>query len=199
VVAFFGLTELSAVTVMGFSVDNEQGLKYRYGGDFNLAALTEFATKMLAKELTPIYKSEPVPAADDLPVTVVVGDNFDAIVMDPTKDVLLEVYAPWCGHCKKLAPIYKKLGKRFKDVGSVVIAKMDGTLNEHPKMMALVQGYPTLLLFPASADKAVVEVDADRTLAGLTTFLKANAQVPFELPKKEKASEDDAAAGKEEL
>jgi hypothetical protein len=29
-------------------------------------------------------------------VTVVVGSNFNKIVLDSTKDVLLEIYAPWC-------------------------------------------------------------------------------------------------------
>jgi hypothetical protein len=43
-----------------------------------------------------------------------------------------------CGHCKQLAPIYKKLGKRFKDVDSVVVAKMDGTANEHPEVRSVV-------------------------------------------------------------
>ncbi len=48
------------------------------------------------------------------------------------QDVLLEVYAPWCGHCKELAPTYEKLGKAIKAAGihDVVIAKMDGTTNE---------------------------------------------------------------------
>ena len=36
---------------------------------------------------------------------VVVGDTFDSIVMDESKLVFLEVYAPWCGHCKKLTPV----------------------------------------------------------------------------------------------
>ena len=40
--------------------------------------------------------------------------NFDRIVMDPTKDVLVEFYAPWCGHCKNLAPIYERVAKVFK-------------------------------------------------------------------------------------
>ncbi|NMR95864.1 hypothetical protein HKB01_01020 [Vibrio parahaemolyticus] len=35
---------------------------------------------------------------------IVVGNNFDEIVLDESKDVLLEIYAPWCGHCKRLSP-----------------------------------------------------------------------------------------------
>ena len=43
---------------------------------------------------------------------VVVGETFDEIVNDPTKDVLIEFYAPWCGHCKNLEPIYRELGEK---------------------------------------------------------------------------------------
>ena len=43
---------------------------------------------------------------------VVVGQTFDEIVNDPDKDVLIEFYAPWCGHCKNLEPIYKELGEK---------------------------------------------------------------------------------------
>ena len=33
-------------------------------------------------------------------MAVITGNTVETIVKDPTKDVLLEVYAPWCGHCK---------------------------------------------------------------------------------------------------
>ena len=43
---------------------------------------------------------------------VVVGKTFNEIVNDETKDVLIEFYAPWCGHCKSLEPVYKELGEK---------------------------------------------------------------------------------------
>jgi len=56
-------------------------------------------------------KSEPIPATNDEPVKVIVGKNFDEIVMNSPHDVLLMFYAPWCGHCKTLHPIYDVVAK----------------------------------------------------------------------------------------
>ena len=65
-------------------------------------------------KIKPVFKSEKTPKKNKGPVTVVTANTFDKIVMDETKDLLIEFYAPWCGHCKNLAPVYKKLGKKFK-------------------------------------------------------------------------------------
>lgn len=43
---------------------------------------------------------------------VVVADTFNEIVNNPEKDVLMEFYAPWCGHCKNLEPTYTELGEK---------------------------------------------------------------------------------------
>lgn len=69
-----------------------------------------FLTQLSAGELEPYLKSEAIPTQDG-PVTVAVAKNFDEVVTNSEKDVLIEFYAPWCGHCKKLAPTYDELGE----------------------------------------------------------------------------------------
>lgn len=47
-------------------------------------------------------------------VQVLVAENFDSIVNDDSKDVLIEFYAPWCGHCKSLEPKFNELGEKVR-------------------------------------------------------------------------------------
>jgi len=54
-------------------------------------------------------RSEPVPETQG-PVTILVGKNFEEIVLDETKDVFVEFYAPWCGHCKKIVTHLGRIG-----------------------------------------------------------------------------------------
>ena len=67
------------------------------------------------------------------------GDaNFDAKIGN--HDVaLVEFYAPWCGHCKSLAPKYDELAKTLSKEKDIVIAKMDATANDVPPQFQ-VQG-----------------------------------------------------------
>ena len=67
------------------------------------------STRVQAGKLEKVIKSEDAPADNSGPVKVVTANTFDDIVFSG-KDVLIEFYAPWCGHCKSLAPTYEKVG-----------------------------------------------------------------------------------------
>jgi thioredoxin-like negative regulator of GroEL len=70
------------------------------------------ARRAQAGKLEKTVKSEPVPASNDGPVKVLVADQFDELVIKSGKSVLIEFYAPWCGHCQSLAPTYEQARPR---------------------------------------------------------------------------------------
>ncbi|PRD35987.1 UNVERIFIED_CONTAM: Pdi [Trichonephila clavipes] len=118
--------------------------------------------------------SEDVPEGwDKEPVKVLVGKNFDEVAFDKSKNVLVEFYAPWCGHCKQLAPIYDELAEKYKDSADVVIAKMDATANEleHTK----INSFPTIKLYKKGTNE-VVEYNGERTLEGINKFIETDGE-----------------------
>ncbi|KAF8039820.1 hypothetical protein BT93_B2129 [Corymbia citriodora subsp. variegata] len=177
---YFGVSG-SGPKVLGYT-GNDDSRKFVLEGEVTLDNIKAFASDFLEEKLKPFYKSDPIPETNDGDVKVVVGNNFDEIVLDESKDVLLEIYAPWCGHCQSLEPTYNKLAKHLHGIDTLVIAKMDGTTNEHPRAKA--DGFPTLLFFPAG-NKSFdpITVDTDRTVVALYKFLKKNASIPFKLQK----------------
>ena len=80
---------------------------------FNAAVNHTFIFCDTAGKIEAHMKSEAVPEPNDGPVKVAVAKNFDELVTKSKKDVLIEFYAPWCGHCKSLAPKYDELGEKM--------------------------------------------------------------------------------------
>lgn len=90
-------------------------------------------------------------------VTVLNSKNFDSIALDKTKNVLVKFYAPWCGHCKTLAPKYEIVAKTFAGDKNVVIASLNADESENRAIGSKydVQGFPTLKFFPAGSDEPI--------------------------------------------
>jgi len=174
---------LSGKTVPAIAIEDLSGdgdhFAFDESTDITTESVTEWVNKFLNKELQPTIKSEPVPESNDGPVKVVVANNFNDLVNDPTKDVLLEFYAPWCGHCKKLVPTWEELGTHFKDTPSIVVAKVDATANDISKKLG-VRGFPTIKLFPANNKESPIEYKGDRSLNDLIKFINDNASVKVE-------------------
>ncbi|KAL0681604.1 hypothetical protein Bca4012_048451 [Brassica carinata] len=192
VAEYFGVSSSNAPKLVAFT-GNEDPQKHYFDGEIKSDNIKIFGEEFLSDKLKPFYKSDPIPEKNDGDVKIVVGDNFDEIVLDESKDVLLEVYAPWCGHCQALEPMYNKLAKHLRSIDSIVIAKMDGTTNEHPKAKA--EGFPTILFFPAGnkTSSEPITVDADRTVVGFYKFMRKHATIPFKLEKPAASTESPKA------
>ncbi|CAK4705886.1 unnamed protein product [Aphanomyces euteiches] len=102
--------------------------------------------------------------------------DFASIAQDPTKHALVEFYAPWCGHCKNLAPTWDKLGNVFAGDENVVIAKVDATATGELASKFGVSGYPTIKYFGAGAKATEAEdYGFGRDLKDFVDFINENA------------------------
>jgi protein disulfide-isomerase A1 len=81
--------------------DTVKNQKFPFSGsEISEKHVGEFVQDYVDGKIEPSVKSEPIPEKQEGPVTVIVAKNYKDIVLDDKKDVLVEFYAPWCGHCK---------------------------------------------------------------------------------------------------
>lgn len=154
--------------------------------DLDNKDITDFVTKFKSGELEPIIKSEPVPETQESPVYHLVGKEHDEIV-NSKKDVLVKYYAPWCGHCKKLAPIYEELSSLYEGK-DVIVAEIDHTLNDVDGVE--IEGYPTLVLFPADGSDPIY-FDQERSLEAMASFIKEKGSLKIDAFGGEEDDEED--------
>ena len=70
--------------------------------------------------------------------------NFDSKVKNSDGVWIVEFYAPWCGHCRNLAPEYQKAAKALKGAVGVGAVDCDQEANKQLCGQYGVQGFPTL-------------------------------------------------------
>lgn len=135
-------------------------------------AFSAHVESFLKGDLAATIRSQDIPADNDGPVKVLVAKQYDELVMDNSKDAFVEFYAPWCGHCKSLAPKWEELGKLFASEPNLVIAKGDATENDYP---VEIQGFPTILFFPAGDKKNPVTYSGERSVEAMAKFVREHA------------------------
>ncbi|KAJ7741455.1 protein disulfide isomerase [Mycena maculata] len=156
--------------------DGEFVEKYKGSRDFDV--VTEYLAGYLAMHAPIPELPSPLltPAAADVilnpsgEVTVLTPDNFRTTL--DQGPAFIKFYAPWCGHCKKLAPIWKQLAKLME--AKVTIAEVNCEAHEKFCKSQGVGGFPTLMYYPPGGEQT--EYMSGRKLEQLKSFVeKASA------------------------
>jgi protein disulfide isomerase len=100
-------------------------------------------------------------------VQVATKSNFDKIVSGDL--TLVKFYAPWCGHCKTLAPEFEKASVSLKGVAT--LAEVDCTKETELASKFGIKGFPTMMIF-RNGEK-VEDYNGPRTASGITAYMKA--------------------------
>lgn len=146
---------------------------YPMRSEFSHKNVQEYFENIVKNAVDPLIKSQDPPLTNDEPVKVVVRSTFDSIVLDPKKHVFLAIVAPWCKHCKKFEPVLDSIAEHFKDNENVVIAKIDGTLND---LDFDVESFPTIQFYKAvtNGEKTSVVYTLNRTFDDVVNFINTS-------------------------
>jgi len=115
-------------------------------------------------------------------VEVLDKKNFDKVI-GKDKHVLVKFFAPWCGHCKRLAPVYEELAAAYeKESDKIIIAELNADEEKDIAKKYDIKGYPTIKLFTAKT-KTPIDYNNDRTLEAFIDFLEHETGIKAKIPK----------------
>lgn len=135
-------------------------VKAQYTGKRDLIDLIQFVTSTL--------NEQPQAQASVPQVRVLTGADFNDVISAGT--TFVKFYAPWCGHCKRLAPTWDQLAEISHSKTGITIAKVDCTVEKELCETHQVRGYPTLILFKDGSKKA--DYSGPRDIESLLGFLE---------------------------
>ena len=105
-----------------------------------------------------------------VPVTVT-DASFSQEVLQSSLPVLVDVWAPWCGPCRMVAPIIEAIAQEF--AGRLKVAKLNSDENPSVPTQYQIQGIPTLLFFKNGqlADRIVGAVPKPQLVSKIHEFV----------------------------
>ncbi|XP_043460949.1 protein disulfide-isomerase A6 homolog [Leptopilina heterotoma] len=134
-----------------------------YNGPRTAAGIAEGALKAAQQKVQKILSPNKKDSKDSKDVVELTDDNFDKLVLGSEDLWLVEFYAPWCGHCKNLAPHWAAAASELK--GKVKLGALDATVHSLKASKYGVNSYPTIKFFAAGKkdSDSVSEYDGGRT------------------------------------
>ena len=157
--------------------------------DLTEEGIEAFIARVEAGQVSKLLKSAPIPENDDAAVKTLVGNNYKSLVFGDDKEFLVKIYAPWCGHCKTIAPEYVAAAEALAANPNVVLAELDGTLNEVEGLD--ISGYPTLFWYGKDKTVAPIQFNGGRDAEGIIAWIRDHTEHAWVEPVVEAAGEDE--------
>lgn len=108
-------------------------------------------------------------------VVELTDDTFETEVVNGKDAWLIEFYAPWCGHCKSLAPEWKKAATAL--AGTMKIGAMDATVHRKWGDKYKVQGFPTIKFVAPGKAEEPEDYNGGRTTTAIVEYCNKKAEL----------------------
>jgi len=164
-------------TVLAYTTEDKREIPL--DSEVSLDTIKKFAQDFLEDKLV---ISGTVPESNDEDFKIVVGNDIDQIVLDESKDVLLVIYHPMY-HPDLPMKTTNNLAKLLRDINSLVIAKMNGATNWHPRAKLRLLEFFKILFYPAGRKRfepIAFEGSSSADVVEYYKFIKKHAGIPFE-------------------
>lgn len=152
----------------------------KYSGSRSIEGFKAFVEEKTGANSAVDEKNEEVIAkVEEVGVLQLTGDSFTHGIEKGI--TIVKFYAPWCGHCKRMAPTWDELATKFVGNTNVKIAKVDCTLSENKELCSEqeVDGFPTVYIY-RNGEK-IEEYGGNRSLDDLFEYVSNHSENHDEL------------------
>jgi len=194
-----GKSQARQIKHLGFEADQLPGLvatdrlRYIMTDELNADNLRKFVEDYMNHKIEPTLKSEEVPSAEAFAtstVKTIVSKNWKDVVYDEKRDIMVKYYAEWCSHCKAFAPDYIKVAALLASVSDkLYLGEFNFPENELKESVG-VEGYPTVIFYPAGDKDKPIMYDGDRSVGSLLKFIQEHKSFDWEMPEMAKKEID---------
>lgn len=179
---------------ISYVTDGEGAAPVLYTGETTVPAIESWVRSLLMKSEEP-----PTDEPQEGEALVVVGKTFEKLVLRKDKDVLILIYAPWCGHSRKVAPAWEVLARAVTQESHLVVAKVDGDRNSSPLPELFTwDAYPMIFFF-AAGNRTPAIFHGNRTVANFVHFVNDHGTAPFTVDDAIMQADPDSLSGLGEL
>lgn len=169
-----GITDKNFPTIRAIKFDRKTNKIHKFKmdkeKDIEKSDIEHFMVAMISNKVKEYFKEEPVPKTQHPIVKKVVRENFEEIVMDESKHVVVAFRTDWCEHCKEIDTCFDDIKRELNsDVKDVIFGNFNYEKND---IDIEIKSFPTVYLYKKGQKETPIVYDAMRDYEVLLNWLE---------------------------